>query len=142
MEPAEGTERFLVEVEVANYDDVVLERNDLLAPQRLRRLAIQGLVDCGRPHLSLPQGVAEQLGLRVKGQVKVRYPDGRTILCDEVGIVHLRLLGRDCTFSAVVEPDLEVARIGRIVLTALDLLVDENNRRLVPRDPRYPTCEV
>jgi hypothetical protein len=51
-------------------------------------------------------------------------------------------LGRDDTFSAVVEPNRKEALIGAIVLEALDLLVDSKNQRLVPRDASGPVYEI
>jgi hypothetical protein len=56
--------------------------------------------------------------------------------------VFLKLLGRDDTFSAVVEPKRTTSLVGSIVLEALDLLVDCKNQRVFPRDPRSPVYEI
>jgi hypothetical protein len=42
----------------------------------------------------------------------------------------------------VIEPKRETALLGAIVLEALDLLVDCQNNRVVPRDPSGPIYEI
>ncbi|MCI0460227.1 MAG: hypothetical protein L0Z62_25020 [Gemmataceae bacterium] len=139
---AEDVGRFTVDLEVANNDDLVLVRHGRLAPEKMRRLAIRGVVDTGAAGLVLPQGVAKQLGLRVKGKLRARYADRRSALRDEVAEVHVQLMGRDSVFDALAEPKRDTALIGAIVLEALDLLVDPKYQRLVPRDPEYKISEV
>jgi hypothetical protein len=137
-----GAGEVMVDLVIANYDDRVRARLGLLAPEKVRELTVRGVVALGRSGLVLPQRIAEELGVSVLGQVKVRYPDGREILREEVGYVDLRLLGRDDPFSATGEPELDVILLGRIVLTALDLVVDGSKQRLVARHPKYRICEV
>jgi hypothetical protein len=48
-----------------------------------------------------------------------------------------RRKGRQDIFSAIVEPTRKEAMIGAIVLEDLDFLVDCQNQRLVPSDPRF-----
>jgi predicted aspartyl protease len=137
-----GVERFSVEFEVANYDDLALVRHGVLPPEKARRETIRGVVDCGAAMLVLPQAVVDRLGLTLGGPVKVRYADGRRARRREVKGVFLKLLGRDSTFNAICEPKRETALIGAIVLEALDLLVDCQNERLVPRDPSGAIYEI
>ena len=54
----------------------------------------------------------------------------------------LQMLGREGTFTAVIEPKRETALVGAIVLEDLDLLVDCTSQRVIPRDPRGPTAEI
>ncbi len=134
--------RFSVEFEVANDRDVVKAEEGTLSPDKVRRLIIRGVVDSGASRLVLPQAVVTQLGLPVMGKVKVRYADGRRALRRAAGRVHVKLLGRDGVFSAVVEPKRDTALIGAIVLEDLDLLVDCGKQRLTPRDPDYVVSEI
>ena len=70
--------RFSVEVEVANQDDVADARRGRLAPARIRRAKLQGIVDSGAAQLVLPLALAKQLGLPIKEKkIRVRYADGR-----------------------------------------------------------------
>jgi len=86
--------------------------------------------------------VVKQLGLRATRKVRVRYADDRTTMRQEVAGAYIKLLGRDDTFSAVVEPKRREALIGAIVLEALDLLVDCSGQCLVPRDPETAIYEM
>ena len=52
------------------------------------------------------------------------------------------LLGCHDTFSAVVVPKRRTALIRAIVLENLDLLVDCQRQRLIPRDPSGPIYEI
>jgi predicted aspartyl protease len=141
-EGANGVGRFTVEIEVANYEDLVLARHGTLPPDQVRRETIQGLVDSGATRLVLPQDVVKRLGLPLGDPVKVRYADGRRAKRRAVKGVFLQLLGRDGTFTAICEPRRENALIGAIVLEDLDLLVDCVAQRVVPRDPSGTTSEI
>ncbi len=139
---ANGVGRFSVQFEVANHIDVVLEQRGLLEPDKVRRLTIEGVVDCGASRLVLPESVVKQLGLPSKGKAKVRYANNHVATRDAVKEVYLRLLGRDGVFTAVVEPKRSPALIGAIVMEDLDFVVDCTARQLVPRDPRYVISEL
>jgi len=139
---ANGVGRFSVELEVANYGDLTLVQRGLLAPDRVRRETIQGVVDSGATKLVLPEAVVKRLGLPLGGKVKVKYADGRRVQRQEAKGVFLKLLGRDGTFTAISEPKRETALIGAIVLEDLDLLVDCSTQQVVPRDPRGAIYEI
>jgi predicted aspartyl protease len=123
-------------VEIANFEDLALMNRGHLQPDQVRRETISGVVDSGAAALVLPQAVVKRLGLRLGNKVKVRYADGRRAERREAKGVFLKLLGREDTFTAIIEPKRQNALIGAIVLEALDLLVDCKTKRVVPRDPR------
>ena len=81
---ADGVGRFAVQFEVANHVDVVLAQRGLLEPDKVRRLTIAGTVDSGATRLVLPGKIARQLGLPLKGKVKVRYANNQTATRDAV----------------------------------------------------------
>lgn len=137
-----GMGRFSIEVEIANYDDVVIARGGFIPPEQVRRARVRGVVDTGATRLVLPASVVQQLGLPVTGHVDVRYADGRMAQRDRVDGVHLTYLGRDSVFNAVVEPNRDSALIGAIVLEDLDLIVDCGSQRLAPRDPKGIISEI
>ena len=134
--------RFTIEFEVANYDDLAQARAGNLAPAKVRRMQIEGVVDTGATRLVLPRKAVKELGLPVKGKVKVRYADGRRALRTEVEAVYVEILGRHNVFSAVVEPKRKNALIGAIVMEDLDFVIDPVRMRLVPRDPRFVISEL
>jgi predicted aspartyl protease len=135
--------RFSVDVEIANYEDVLRAKDGRLDLAKVRRKTIRGVVDSGAAMMVLPLSVANELGLPVrKDKVKVRYADGRRGRRSEVGPLQVTLNGRDNVFTAIVEPKRDSALIGAIVLEALDLLVDCNKQRLAPRDPDFIVSEI
>jgi predicted aspartyl protease len=134
--------RFNVTIEVANNDDLALVRRGMLEPDDVRRQSIEGVVDSGAAKLVLPQSVVKQLGLTLTDHVTVRYADGRTAQRREAEGAYVELLGRHGTFTAVVEPRRKSALIGAIVLEDLDLLVDCQQQRVVPRDPHGAIYEI
>jgi predicted aspartyl protease len=139
---ANGVGRFRVEFLVANNDDLALVRRGLLRQEQVRRETIRGVVDFGAAKLVLPQAIVKQLGLPLGARINVRYADGRRAQRREAEGAYVELLGRHGTFTAIVEPKRTDALIGAIVLEDLDLLVDCQRQRLVPRDPRGPIYEI
>lgn len=134
--------RASVEMEVTNNDDLALLRRGLLRRDQVRRATVSGVVDSGAAMLVLPQSLVRQLGVSLRREVKVRSADGRRGKRKETDGVQVQILGRDATFNAVVEPKRDTALIGKIVMGALDLLVDCKEQRLVPRDPSGPVYEL
>jgi predicted aspartyl protease len=103
---------------------------------------VRSVIDPGAAMLVLPQAVVKRLGLRAGGTAEVRYADGqRAKRCEAKGAC-ITILGRDDTFTAVVEPKRSTALVGAIVLEALDLLVDCKNQCVIPRDPSGPIYEI
>ena len=139
---ADAVGRFSVDFEVANFGDVLQHREGKLAPERIRRLSLRGVVDPGATLMVIPEKVARDLGLIVAGKVRVTYADKRTVLCDEVDGLYATVQGRGGGFTAIVEKKRDTALIGAIVLETLDFLVDCRNQRLVPRDPDYVVNEI
>jgi predicted aspartyl protease len=137
-----GVGKFSVEFEVANYGDLEMARRGHLPTDQVRRQRIHGVVDTGAAKLVLPSAVVKELGLRLGDKIKVRYAEGRRSQRREAEGVLVELLGRHGTFSAIVEPQRADALIGAIVLEDLDLLVDCQSQRLIPRDPKGPIFEI
>jgi clan AA aspartic protease len=139
---AKSVGRITIEFEVANFGDVEMARRGKLPPDQVRRQKITGVVDSGAARFVLPQAVVKQLGLAITGKVKARYADGRRATRRVAQGAYVKILDRDSTFSAVVEPKRETALIGAIVLEDLDLLVDCTQQRVIPRDPSGPVYEI
>jgi len=134
--------RFRVEIELANYQDMILAKAGNLAPEQIRKTRIQGVVDSGAVRLVLPQHVVDELGVPQAGSVNVRYADHRQAKRKKVRDVWLKLLDREASFTAIVEPKRTDALIGAIVLEELDLVVDCISQKVLPRDPKGIIAEV
>jgi clan AA aspartic protease len=143
--PTEGATRvgrFSIDFEVANYVDIYNAQQGTLKPDKVRRFIIRGVVDSGAAAFVLPESVVKKLGLQITRKVQVRYADGRRARRSAAQAAYVKILDRDSTFTAVVEPDRDTALIGAIVLEDLDLLVDCKNQRVIPRDPRIAIYEI
>lgn len=134
--------RFTVTIELANNDDLVRASAGDLPTQNVRRLSLKGWVDTGATRLVLPESAVGQLGLRLTGQVAVRYADGRREMRQLASGIWLAYAGRNSVFNAVVEPNRDTALIGAIVLEDLDLVTDCTSQALVPRDPLQIISEI
>ncbi|MCI0703518.1 MAG: hypothetical protein L0241_20755 [Planctomycetia bacterium] len=134
--------RVIVTFELSNYYDLQQVEHGHLTPDKIRRVALQGVVDTGAARLVLPKGVVDLLGLPVSGTATVHYGDRSTQKRDMVNDAHVQLLGRGSVFNAIVEPNRTDARIGAIVMEDLDLIVDCAKNEVVPRDPNTIISEV
>jgi predicted aspartyl protease len=134
--------RFKVRIELANYQDMVLAGAGHLAPDKVRRMTIQGVVDSGAARLVLPKSVADALGLPKLGTVNVRYADQRRAKRPKVKDVWMKLLDRDGVFTATLAPKRTDALIGAIVMEELDLIVDCVAPKVMPRDPKGIVAEI
>jgi predicted aspartyl protease len=139
---ANGVGRFSVDLVVANNDDLALLRRGLLRDDQVRRQTIRGVVDSGAAKLVLPQAVVKELGLPPGDPISVRYADRRQVRRRQAEQVYVELLGRHGVFTAIIEPKRQTALVGAIVLEDLDLLVDCQGQRVVPRDPRGAIYEI
>ena len=134
--------RVCVEILVSNNRDLALLEAGHLLPHQVRRFQLPAVVDTAAALLVLPADVADRLGLPKAGHAVVRYADRRPGTRRVVEEARVELLGRQGTFRALVEPDRTTALIGAIVLEDLDLLVDCQQQRLIPRDPSGPIYEI
>jgi predicted aspartyl protease len=134
--------RVVVDFIVSNNQDMALFEGGALPPEKIRRVAIRGVVDSAANHLVLPASVVQHLGLPTPTEATVRYADRRSAVRPVAEQVSVELLGRRSVFRALVEPDRDTALIGAIVLEDLDLLVDCTNQKLYPRDPERVISEV
>jgi len=129
-------------VKLTNAGDKVLIERGSLAPKYLRECEIQGLVDTGALTLVIPQVIAQQLGLKIRGQQIARYANGYEESVNVSEPVLIECEGRETALPALIVGD-EVL-IGQVVLELLDLLPDCKNQRLIPNPehPDYPVAMI
>lgn len=130
-------------VKLTNAGDESMVSRGVLAPRHLRVYEGQALVDTGAVMLVIPQSVADELGLRIRGQQVARFANGAEEL---VGVTEPLILECDASFTfedeALVVGD-EIL-IGQVILEKLDLLPDCKNQRLIPNPahPDYPVSMI
>ena len=129
-------------VEVANYQEVVRAEAGDIPEADVHRAKVDGVVDTGASRLVLPQSVVDKLGLPIVGRTTARLADHSTIERDVVRYVWLRMLGREGVFTAVVEPNRDDALLGAIVLGELDMVADCVTGTCHPRDPHQLITEL
>ncbi|MBI5760658.1 MAG: aspartyl protease family protein [Planctomycetales bacterium] len=133
-----------VEVELENAVDRELSERGSLPVQDIRHFKCRVLVDTGAVSLVLPQDLAEVLGLREVGKVVVTCPDERKEERPRAGIVTVRVGNRSATMDCIVGQPGSEPLLGQIPLESMDLLVDCNQQKLVPRpeSPYLPTLKM
>ncbi len=128
-----------VKVKLTNAFDESLARRGQLKAEEIRSYEADALVDTGAVSCVVPQNVMEQLGVLPIGNRVAEYADGRKEAVELTEPIKFSIMGRITNESAMVLGD-EVL-IGQTVLEVLDLMVDCNNRRLIP-NPAHPDQPV
>lgn len=128
-----------VKVRLTNAIDEALARRGQIKKEEIRSYEADALVDTGAVSSVIPSNVMKQLGVLAIGNRVAEYADGRkeSVLLTEP--ITFDIIGRTTTETAMVLGD-EVL-IGQTILEVIDMLVDCNNRRLVP-NPAHPDQPV
>ena len=128
-----------VKVTLTNALDRALARRGKIAEKDIRSYEANALIDTGAVSSVVPSNVMQQLGLQSDGQRVAEYADGRNDVVELTEPITFDIMGRKTTEGAMVLGD-EVI-IGQTVLEVLDLLVDCNNRKVIP-NPAHPDQPV
>ncbi len=132
----------VIKLQLKNAIDEELVNRGLLAPNLLRQLEIEGLVDTGAVGLVIPQRLVEELGLKIRGEKIFQRKNGSKESIGTTEAVIIEYQRRETVNEALVVGN-EVL-IGRVILAKLDLLVDCKNHRLIPNPehPDYPVAMI
>jgi hypothetical protein len=103
----------------------------------VRRALVKVAGDTGAVMTMLPQDLVEALGVRVRRTAVVTYAGERNELRPVAGPITVIVAKRSATVECVVGPPTSEALLGQIPLEAMDLLIDCNQQRLMPR-PESP----
>ncbi|MCA1552798.1 MAG: clan AA aspartic protease [Chloroflexi bacterium] len=128
-----------VNVKLNSVLDEMLVRRGQLAPNEVRSIEADALVDTGAVTLILPSFIVEKLGVARPLKTVAQYADGRREEVDITEPVGIEVMGRRTNEEAFVLGD-EVF-IGQTVLEKTDLFVDTRERRLIP-NPAHPDQPV
>lgn len=128
-----------VKVKLTNsYDESRRQRGEI-SKDDVRRYEADALVDTGAVSSVIPVNVMKILGLLSRGERVAEYADGRKDIVELTEPIVFNISGRETEEGAMVLGD-EVI-IGQTILEVLDLLVDCNNRQVVP-NPAHPDQPV
>jgi clan AA aspartic protease len=128
-------------IKLTNDYDLAACQAGTLAPECVRVVEIDALVDTGATMLVLPSDAVERLGVPVRGHRKVRYADDRVEDVALVAGILLQIRGREAFVSALVGPAGSTALIGQFPLEEMDFVVDPKSRELRP-NPASPDAPV
>ena len=123
--------RTLVDVEIENYDDIVLREAGSGKGGEVRKDKVRALVGNGSALLCLHKASIEKLGLRFARAAKVRTGNGMA----ERAIyraAQIAILGREYLGEVMEIPDDIPALVGYIPLENLDLVVDPSSNQVIP----------
>jgi clan AA aspartic protease len=136
--------KVMTRIKVSNATDLENVGRGLMAPEDVRSIEMDALVDTGATMLALPEDVAAKLAAPSLGKRKARDARGIVIELEWVGNLRLEILGREMTTDAFILPAGATALIGQIPLEALDLLVDPKSRelRVNPESPDMPLLDL
>jgi len=115
-----------------------------LAPEKVRQVTLDALVDTGATTLAIPADAVAALGLREFTRRKVRLANGQIEEFAIVADFFVEIVGRTTACEAVVLPVGATALIGQIPLEALDLVVDPKSRDVTvnPASPDMPLLDL
>ncbi len=128
-----------VKVRITNSSDAQAAQAGRLAPEKVRSVEADALVDTGAVRSCIPAPLIERLGVLPFEMSLVEYADGRK---EPVGLVdglRFEFMNRRSGDEALILGD-EVL-IGQTLLEKMDLMVDCLRHRLVP-NPAHPDVPV
>lgn len=128
-----------MKVKLTNPLDEYFVEQGQLDPSQVHTCEIDALVDRRKVRTFLPVEVMRLLDLRVQWQEVLKFADGSEKVVSHTESVKIELLGRETSVDTIVAGD-EVV-IGQVVLELLDLVVDEENQRVIP-NPAHPNGPV
>jgi clan AA aspartic protease len=134
----------VVAVKLENATDRELVRRGLFKEEDVRTLTAQAVVDSGAVMLVLPQDMVEALGLTELRKVVVQDADERKEERSVAGVVSISVGNRQANVECIVGPPTSEVLLGQVPLEVMDLLVDCNQRKLIPRpeSPFLPLLKV
>ena len=124
-----------VRVRLTNAVDAEMAERGLLDPGQVRSREVDAIVDTGATRSVIPPEIAEEIGLRIRRETIATLADGRRVSAGISSPISFELEGRETQEDAYIMGD--TVLIGQTVLESTDLLVDCNNRKVIP-NPAHP----
>ena len=128
-----------VQVKLSNVADLSAVAAGRLAPDAVRIVEANAMVDTGAVRSFIPQPLLDRLGIQPLDHMLVEYANGEKQSVALAFGVMFDILDRRTSDDAHVLGD-EVL-IGQTLLEKMDLVVDCANRRLFP-NPAHPDVAV
>ena len=124
--------KVIVKVKFSNIIDVYLADNGNLPSEQVRSIETEGIIDTGAVLVSLPEPLAQELGLKFVEERTVRYANGSTAKKQIGGGLLVEIQGRTSETRCIIEPGSQTVLIGQIPLEEMDWMVHPQGQKLVP----------
>lgn len=134
-----------VKVKLINYGDIAKFEDGLINKEQIREYEGEGLVDTGATMLTIPGEIFKKLGLKYTGkEVNATYANGNKEKRKIARGILVEINGREALTDCIVEENYDKILIGQIPLEEMDLYVDCNGGKLVPRpeSPDMPMIDI
>lgn len=123
--------RTFTDVEIENYDDIVLRKAAGSGHKKVRKLRVRAVVDTGSALLCLHQDTIRKLGLRFARTAQVRTGSG-DVERPLYPAARINILDRQCLAEVMEIPDNIPPLVGCILLESLDLVVHPKSHKVIP----------
>jgi len=125
------------DIELTNFDDLVLARKSLIGEEEIRRINISALVNTGSYMLAINESIQEQMQFHVIEKRKAELANGHIVECDVVGPVELKFKNRSTSCRAMVLPGDSEPLLGAIPMEDMDVLIHPLRQELIV-NPEHP----
>ena len=128
-----------VKVRLTNAGDIAIARRGMMDPKTVRFVDTEAVVT-GAVRTVILVAIMQRLGIEEVDQTVAEYADGRKETVPMTEPIRVDIMERWTSEEALVMGD-EV-KIGRTIISKLDLLADCSNRRLIPVHLNQPVSKV
>ena len=127
---------------IFNEADEVLRGRGIIS--EVRKVEVEALVDTGAVMTLIPEDIKEYLGLEDRGKVIAVLADERKMELPKAGTARVEIAGRSFSTDCLVGPPGCEVLVGRLILEALDLIIDSVKGEVTPRpeSPFLPTLKM
>lgn len=122
-------------VKLTNEQDAALGRRGHISREDVRSCEVEAVVDTDEVLMCLPEDLVEQLGLSPCPAQTMRSANGRPRKVRRATTLQIQIGDRLAHQDCAVLPRGAQARVGRLVLHMMDLVVDEERECLAPGHP-------
>ncbi len=118
-------------ITISNSLDEGLAKRGDLAPEKVRFIETDALVDSGAYMLCINENIREQLGLQKVDEMLAELANGKLETVDVVGPVEVKFENRSTSCRAAVLPGESEALLGSIPMEDMDVVILPKEQKLV-----------
>jgi len=120
-----------IDITLKNLKDEMLVSEGYKKQEDIRTATVTAVADTGALYMVLPEKLADNLGLEVKGEKTAHIANGQRIGCPFIPAVTVQWKDRETVVQAIIIPGSEKILFGALAMEAMDLMVDPVNQQVV-----------